>query len=65
LLVLVTETPRKLKVLPTGADNGNNPFILTPASLEGRRQLLDFIIGAGVSGSARYGAAWVTVKEVP
>jgi len=65
LLVLVTETPRKLKVLPGGAINANTPFILTPATLAGRRQLVDFIIGAGVSGSARYGATWVTVKEVP
>jgi len=65
LLVLVTQTPRKLNVLHDSVSYSNNPFILTPATLEGRRQLVDFIIGAGVSGSSRYGAAWLTVEEVP
>lgn len=65
LMVIVTETARDLSVLPSGTTNADNPFILTPADIGGRRQLVDFVIGSGVSGSARFGATWITVKEVP
>jgi len=65
LLVIVTETPRRLEVLPGNTGNMENPFVLTPADLEGRRQLVDFMIGSGVNGSPRFGAAWTTVKEIP
>jgi len=65
LLVIVTETPRRLEVLPGGTGSVENPFVLTPADLEGRRQLVDFMIGSGVNGTPRFGAAWTTVKEIP
>ena len=65
LLVIVTESPRRLEVLPGGTGSVENPFILTPADLEGRRRLIDFMIGSGVNGGARFGAAWTTVKEIP
>jgi len=51
--------------LPGNTGNMENPFVLTPADLEGRRQLVDFMIGSGVNGSPRFGAAWTTVKEIP
>lgn len=64
LLVIVTETPRDLSVLPSAAINTENPFILTPADLGGRQQLVNFVIGTGVAGVSRFGANWITVKEV-
>jgi len=64
ILVIVSETARNLSVLPNQASGAENPFILTPADLGGRRQLVNFVIGSGVSGASRFGANWITVKEV-
>jgi hypothetical protein len=64
LLVIVTETPRKLSVLPSATISADNPFILTPGDLGGRQQLVNFVIGSGVSGDGRFGASRITVKEV-
>lgn len=64
ILVIVSETARNLSVLPSQASSAENPFILTPADLGGRRQLVNFVIGSGVSGASRFGASWITVKEV-
>ena len=64
LLVIVTETARDLSVLPSALTSTENPFTLTPADIGGRRQLVDFVIGTGVSGASRFGASWTTVKEV-
>ena len=64
ILVIVSETARNLSVLPSQASSAENPFILTPADLGGRRQLVNFVIGSGVSGASRFGANWVTVKEI-
>jgi hypothetical protein len=64
LLVIVTETARDLSVLPSAVTSAENPFTLTPADIGGRRQLVDFVIGTGVSGASRFGASWTTVKEV-
>lgn len=64
LVVIVTETARDLSVLPSAVTSAENPFTLTPADIGGRRQLVDFVIGTGVSGASRFGASWTTVKEV-
>lgn len=64
ILVIVSETARNLSVLPSQASSTENLFILTPADLGGRRQLMNFVIGSGVSGASRFGATWITVKEV-
>lgn len=64
LLVIVTETPRNLSVLPSATISTDNPFILTPGDLGGRQQVVNFVIGSGVSGDARFGASRLTVKEV-
>lgn len=64
LLVIVTETPRNLSVLPSATMSADNPFILTPGDLGGRQQLVNFVIGSGVSGDGRFGASRITVKEV-
>lgn len=65
LLVIVSDSPRRLEILPGNTGSADNPFVLTPADLEGRRKLIDFMIGAGVSGSPRFAAAWTTVEEIP
>ena len=64
LLVIVTETPRNLSILPSATMSADNPFILTPGDLGGRQQLVNFVIGSGVSGDGRFGASRITVKEV-
>ncbi len=64
ILVIVTETPRDVSVLPSSIINAENPFILTPADLGGRQQLVNFVIGTGVTGASRFGASWISVKEV-
>jgi hypothetical protein len=65
LLVLVTETPRAFDALVSGTLPMGGPLALTPASIEGRQRLVDFILGSGVRGSGRYWAARADVREIP
>jgi len=64
LLVIVTETPRRIDALLTGEKKQDGPILWTPATIEGRRKIVDFVLGSGVSGSARYWAARTNVREV-
>lgn len=65
LLVLVTDTPRKLDTLKMAEPTANEPFTFSLNDLSGRSALLDFLIGKGVSGrSESFGAKIVPIKEV-
>lgn len=64
LLVIVTETPRRIDALLAGTKKQDGPILWTPATIEGRRKIVDFVLGSGVSGSARYWAARASVREV-
>ena len=64
LLVIVTETPRRIDALLAGTKKQDGPILWTPATIEGRRKIVDLVLGSGVSGSARYWAARASVREV-
>jgi hypothetical protein len=66
LLVMVTDTPRKLDKLSMAEPTASAPFTFSLTDLSGRAALLDFLIGTGVDGrSESFGAKIVAIKEVP
>lgn len=65
LLVLVSDTPRDLSALPVPAADSATPFSFTLNDLPGRRALVDFFTGRGVTGSsANFGARLLSIQEV-
>lgn len=65
LLVLVTDTPRDLKVLTASPPSSAAPFTFALTDLPGRTGLVDFFIGQGVTGTSEsFGAQLLTIREV-
>lgn len=66
LLVMVTDSPRKLDKLTMAEPTASVPFTFSLTDLSGRAALLDFLIGKGVDGkSESFGAKVVAIREVP
>lgn len=66
LLVLVSDTPRRLDTLGLAAADSATPFSHVLSDLAGRRALIDFFAGSGVTGaSGSFGARLLSVQEVP
>lgn len=65
ILTVVTETPRQLDKLSGLTNSTLSPLILTPATIDGRRKLIEFILGPDLSGTTRLWAAQTFVREVP
>jgi len=64
LLVLVSESPRDLKILSLSAPTSAAPFTYALTDLGGRTALIDFLTGRGVQGrSESFGAAMFSVVE--
>ena len=56
---------RDLGVLGPAGTDSTAPFTFRAADRDGRRALIDFVIGAGIrEGSPRFGAHWISVQEV-
>lgn len=65
LLVMVTDSPRKLDTLKMSEPTAAEPFTFSLNDLAGRSELLNFLIGKGVNGrSESFGAKIVSIKEV-
>lgn len=66
LLIMVTDSPRKLDKLTMTEPTASEPFTYSLTDLGGRVSLLDFLIGKGVDGrSESFGAKVVAVREAP
>jgi hypothetical protein len=65
LLVMVSDSPRKLDELAMSAPNEKNQFTYSLNSLRGRSDLIDFLTGSGIAGTSEsFGARLVSFKEV-
>jgi hypothetical protein len=65
LLVLVTDSPRKVDSLKMSEPTAAEPFTFSLNDLSGRTALLDFLIGKGVDGrSESFGAKIISIREV-
>jgi len=66
LLVLVSDTPRRLDALGPPVAGSATPFSHVLSELAGRRALFDFFTGSGIAGaSGSYGARLLSVQEMP
>ena len=66
LLVMVSDSPRKLDSLTMAEPTAAVPFTYALNTLGGRTALIDFLTGSGLDGkSESFGAKLVSVKEVP
>ena len=66
LLVLVSDTPRDLKVLTASLPDASAPFTYSLNDLPGRAALIDFFAGRGVTGgSESFGAKLLPIQEIP
>lgn len=65
LLVMVSDSPRKLDGLSIALPTSAAPYTYALNDLGGRSALIDFLTGAGVDGkSERFGAKILSVKEI-
>jgi len=65
ILVMVTESPRKLDRLAMATPTAAEPFTFALNDIGGRSTLINFLTGTGVDGrSETFGAKIVSVKEV-
>ncbi len=65
LLVMVSDSPRKLDQLVMAAPSANEPFTYTLNDISGRSALIDFLVGSGVNGNSEsFGAKLVSIQEV-
>jgi hypothetical protein len=65
ILVMVSDTPRKLEKLTMATPTAAEPFTYELNNLGGRSALINFLTGPGVDGgSESFGAKLLTVKEV-
>ena len=65
ILVMVSDTPRKLDDLAMADPTAAEPFTYAINDIGGRSALINFLTGAGVDGrSESFGAKLLTVKEV-
>lgn len=66
LLVMVSDSPRKLDSLTIAEPTAAVPFTYALNTLSGRSALIDFLTGSGIAGkSESFGAKLLSVKEVP
>jgi hypothetical protein len=66
LLVMVSDSPRKLDGLTLAEPTATVPFTYTLNTLGGRSALIDFLTGSGIDGkSESFGAKLLSLKEVP
>ncbi len=66
LLVMVSDTPRKLDGLTMAQPTAAVPFTYALNTLGGRSALIDFLTGSGIDGkSESFGAKLLSLKEVP
>ncbi len=66
LLAIVSPTRRDLSALMAASIPGSTTFAYSAADLAGRQRLIDAFIGAGVgAGSRGFGAATITLEEIP
>lgn len=65
LLIMVTDSPRKINTLSMASPTAAEPFTYALNDIGGRAALIDFLTGSGINGrSESFGAKLVTVKEV-
>ncbi len=65
ILVMVSDSPRKLDNLTIAAPTANEPFTYALNDIGGRSALVNFLTGSGVDGrSESFGAKLVAIKEV-
>lgn len=65
LLVMVTDTPRRMDGLAMSAPTASEPFTYMLNNLDGRSALIDFLVGSGVGGrSESFGAKIVSIREI-
>lgn len=65
LLVLVADTPRDLSVLAASRPDPATPFTYALNDLPGRRALIDFLAGRGVTGtSENFGSRLLSIQEL-
>ena len=63
--LLVSDTPRDLKVLTALPPDSAAPFTFSLNDLPGRAALIDFFAGQGVTGTSEsFGAKLLSIKEV-
>jgi hypothetical protein len=66
LLVMVTSSPRKIDRLEMNEPDAKNPFTFALNEIGGRAALINFLVhNKDGSGSERFGAKLLTLKEVP
>ena len=64
ILIMVSDTPRKLDKLVIADATASEPFTYALNNLSGRSSLINFLTGSGVDGrSENFGAMLLTVKE--
>ena len=65
ILVMVSDTPRKLDKLSMAPPTASEPFTFALNDIGGRSALINFLTGTGIDGrSEAFGAKIVSVKEV-
>ena len=65
ILVMVSDSPRKLDNLTLATPTANEPFTYALNDIGGRSALVNFLTGSGVDGrSESFGAKLVAIKEV-
>ena len=65
ILVMVSDSPRKLDTLAMAEPTASAPFTFALNDLGGRSNLISFLTGSGVDGkSESFGAKIISVKEV-
>jgi len=65
VLVMVSDSPRKLDNLTMAAPTANEPFTYALNDMGGRSALVNFLTGTGIDGrSESFGAKLISIKEV-
>jgi hypothetical protein len=66
ILVIVSDSPRKLDSLVLQAPTANEPFTYALNDLVGRSALVDFLTTSSIPGASEsFGVKRVTVREIP
>ncbi|NBY71025.1 MAG: DUF4384 domain-containing protein [Betaproteobacteria bacterium] len=66
MLVMVSDSPRKLDSLVMAAPSASEPFTYALNNFEGRSALIRFLTSSGANGASEsFGAKIIAVKEVP
>ncbi len=64
ILVMVSDSPRDLKVLGALGNDPNSPFVYSLNTLEGRSHLINYLTKSAVGGSEKFAAQIISVAEV-